>query len=88
MSRWLRAHADAVRGLYEELKKLPENERDGHAIRIAAAEGMSVVRWITADDNYRARTAYDRVATRTVNVLPTLSFRGPGAVRPCAYSAS
>jgi GNAT superfamily N-acetyltransferase len=33
--------------------------------RIAAAEGMSVVRWITADDNYRGRNAYDRVAKRT-----------------------
>ncbi|MEO3433780.1 GNAT family N-acetyltransferase [Inquilinus sp. CAU 1745] len=27
--------------------------------------GWSVIRWITADDNYRARSAYDRVATRT-----------------------
>ena len=33
--------------------------------RIAATEGMSVVRWITADDNYRGRNAYDRVAKRT-----------------------
>jgi hypothetical protein len=24
-----------------------------------------VIRWITADDNYRARAVYDRVATRT-----------------------
>ena len=28
--------------------------------------GWSVIRWITADDNYRARTAYDRLATRTM----------------------
>ncbi len=33
--------------------------------RIALEEGWSIVRWTTADDNYRARTAYDRVATRT-----------------------
>lgn len=33
--------------------------------RLARANGWSVVRWITADDNYRARTLYDRVATRT-----------------------
>jgi ribosomal protein S18 acetylase RimI-like enzyme len=33
--------------------------------RIAAAEGLSVVRWITADDNYRGRNAYDRVAKRS-----------------------
>ena len=33
---------------------------------MARERGWSVVRWITADDNYRARTAYDRVATRTM----------------------
>lgn len=33
---------------------------------LARERGWSVVRWITADDNYRARTAYDRVATRTM----------------------
>jgi len=27
--------------------------------------GWSVIRWITADDNYRARAVYDRVAART-----------------------
>lgn len=32
---------------------------------IAAARGWSVVRWITREDNYRARGLYDRVATRT-----------------------
>lgn len=32
----------------------------------AARRGCGVVRWITADNNYRARTAYDRVATRTM----------------------
>ena len=25
----------------------------------------SVIRWITADNNYRARAAYDQIATRT-----------------------
>ena len=32
---------------------------------IAAAEGCDTVRWITADNNYRARSKYDEVATRT-----------------------
>jgi ribosomal protein S18 acetylase RimI-like enzyme len=32
---------------------------------IAGERGWSVVRWITAEDNYRARGAYDRQATRT-----------------------
>jgi len=36
------------------------------AIRdLAAAEGWPNVRWITAADNLRARSAYDRVATKT-----------------------
>ncbi|WP_332839704.1 GNAT family N-acetyltransferase [Brevibacterium yomogidense] len=32
---------------------------------IAGAEGRSVVRWITKDDNVRAQAVYDQVATRT-----------------------
>ncbi|PJJ71689.1 acetyltransferase (GNAT) family protein [Diaminobutyricimonas aerilata] len=33
--------------------------------RLAAERGWSVVRWITAEDNYRARARYDRIAERT-----------------------
>lgn len=29
------------------------------------ARGWTVIRWITKDDNYRARAAYDRLAKRT-----------------------
>src|SRR5690606_37912658 len=32
---------------------------------IAAKRGWSVVRWITAEDNARARALYDRLSTRT-----------------------
>lgn len=32
---------------------------------IGRAEGWSVIRWITAEDNARARRVYDRVAQRT-----------------------
>jgi ribosomal protein S18 acetylase RimI-like enzyme len=32
---------------------------------LAVERGWSVVRWITADDNFRARAKYDRVAVRT-----------------------
>jgi ribosomal protein S18 acetylase RimI-like enzyme len=34
--------------------------------RISAENGWGVVRWITADDNHRARSKYDRYATRTM----------------------
>lgn len=33
--------------------------------RLAGDNGWSVVRWITADDNYRGRGKYDQHATRT-----------------------
>lgn len=33
--------------------------------RIAAADGCSVVRWITAEDNHPAQALYDTLATRT-----------------------
>ena len=36
----------------------------GELRRIAGQRGWSTIRWITAEDNYRARAAYDRVATR------------------------
>lgn len=32
---------------------------------IARQNGWSVVRWITADNNYRGRGVYDKLATRT-----------------------
>lgn len=32
---------------------------------IGRARGWSVIRWITADDNYRARALYDQVAEKT-----------------------
>ena len=33
---------------------------------IARDKGWGVVRWITADDNYRGRGVYDKLATRTM----------------------
>lgn len=38
----------------------------GELRRIAADNGWGVVRWITADDNHRARSKYDQYATRTM----------------------
>mgnify|MGYP000666345929 CR=1 FL=1 len=38
-----------------------------HAVAdVARDKGWPVVRWITADDNYRARGVYDKRATRTM----------------------
>lgn len=37
-----------------------------HLGAMAKERGWSVVRWITADDNYRGRGVYDRLAKRTM----------------------
>jgi GNAT superfamily N-acetyltransferase len=48
--------------------------------QLAGERGWSVVRWITADDNHRARSKYDQHATRThwitYDMSPTLSSNG------------
>lgn len=42
----------------------------------AATRGWSVIRWITADDNYRARGLYDQVAERTMWVTYDMGVAG------------
>ena len=34
-------------------------------VETGRARGWTVIRWITAEDNYRARSAYDRISDRT-----------------------
>ncbi|QES47277.1 GNAT family N-acetyltransferase [Streptomyces venezuelae] len=65
--------AAAVGCYLDDLFVAPEHRGTGAsdlllaALRELAAErGWSVVRWITADDNYRARSKYDQLATRTM----------------------
>jgi GNAT superfamily N-acetyltransferase len=38
----------------------------GALSEIGRQKGWNVIRWITADDNYRGRGVYDRLATRTM----------------------
>ncbi len=59
-------------GFLDDLFVAPEARGEGiadaliEAIRqIAIEREWSVVRWITAEDNYRARGLYDRLASRT-----------------------
>ena len=37
-----------------------------HLAEVARTRGWSLIRWLTADDNYRARSLYDRVARKAV----------------------
>lgn len=62
----------ATGGFLDDLFVKPELRGSGAAqalIDAIAAEGRArgwtVIRWITADDNYRARAVYDRLAKRT-----------------------
>lgn len=63
----------AATGLYlDDLVTHPDRRREGvatavleHLQRYAAAEGLAVVRWITATENARARALYDAHAVAT-----------------------
>ena len=65
--------AAGVGGYLDDLFVSPQAR--GHGIADALIEavaeegrrrGWGVIRWITADDNYRGRGVYDRLATRTM----------------------
>jgi len=43
------------------------------AKELGRSRNWSVIRWITAENNYRARAVYDKVATRTVWVTYDLA---------------
>lgn len=65
--------AAATGGYLDDLFVAPGHRgaRIADALIEAVAEegrrrGWSVIRWITADDNYRGRGVYDRLATRTM----------------------
>ena len=64
--------AAATGGFLDDLFVAPEARGSGAAdalIEAVKAEGVkrgwSLIRWITAEDNYRARGVYDRLAERT-----------------------
>ncbi|SLN39341.1 GNAT family N-acetyltransferase [Oceanibacterium hippocampi] len=60
-------------GFLDDLFVTPEARGSGaadalfdHLRATAKARGWGVVRWLTADDNYRARSLYDRVAKKAI----------------------
>lgn len=64
--------AAQTRGFLDDLFVNPQARGTGAAQALidavsdeGRAQGWAMIRWITADDNYRARGIYDRVATRT-----------------------
>ncbi|MDR3373724.1 MAG: GNAT family N-acetyltransferase [Ancalomicrobiaceae bacterium] len=64
--------AASIGGFLDDLFVAPEARGSGAAdalieavADIGRARGWSVIRWITAEDNARARKVYDRLATQT-----------------------
>ena len=60
-------------GFLDDLFVLPEHRGTGvvealfEEMKVTAkAEGWPAVRWITAEDNYRGRAVYDRLAEKTI----------------------
>ncbi len=45
-----------------------------HVAQVGRTRGWGVVRWTTADDNYRARSLYDQVAAKTAWNLYEMSL--------------
>ncbi len=72
LRQWVRPLRGIVAGYLDDLFVDPA-VRGGGAVdalfaainAMAVERGWPMVRWTTADDNYRARTVYDRLATRT-----------------------
>ena len=69
---WVRPLRGVVSGYLDDLYVDPNVRGQGAADalfdeihRMAIERGWAIVRWTTADDNYRARGFYDQVASRT-----------------------
>jgi len=72
LREWVRPLRGVVSGYLDDLYVDPEARGSGavdalfsEMNRIALERGWAVIRWTTADDNYKARSTYDKVAQRT-----------------------
>ncbi len=72
LREWVRPLRGVVAGYLDDLFVDPDHRGTGAVDALydamnalAIDRGWAVVRWTTADDNYRARAVYDRLAART-----------------------
>jgi ribosomal protein S18 acetylase RimI-like enzyme len=72
LREWVRPLRGVTAGYLDDLFVDPDHRGSGvvdalyaEMDRLARERDWAVVRWTTADDNYRARAVYDRLATRT-----------------------
>lgn len=78
---WVRPLRGVVCGYLDDLYVDPAARGQGvvealfdEIRRLAAQRGWPTVRWTTAEDNYRARTVYDRIAARTTWITYDLNL--------------
>jgi ribosomal protein S18 acetylase RimI-like enzyme len=87
LREWVRPLRGVIAGYLDDLFVDPDHRGSGavdalyDAMReLAIARDWAIIRWTTADDNYRARAVYDRLATRTTwityDMLPSESPSG------------
>jgi len=72
LREWVRPLRGVIAGYLDDLFVDPDHRGSGavdalyDAMReLATEQGWAIIRWTTADDNYRARGVYDKLATRT-----------------------
>ncbi|HEX3088497.1 MAG TPA: GNAT family N-acetyltransferase, partial [Ilumatobacteraceae bacterium] len=72
LREWVRPLRGVIAGYLDDLFVDPDTRGSGavealfaEINRLALQRNWSVVRWTTADDNYRARAVYDKRAVRT-----------------------
>jgi ribosomal protein S18 acetylase RimI-like enzyme len=72
LREWVRPLRGVIAGYLDDLFVDPDHRGSGAVDalydamnRLAHERGWAIIRWTTADDNYRARAVYDKLATRT-----------------------
>ena len=80
LREWVRPLRGVIAGYLDDLFVSPSHRGSGavdalyDAMRSLAVErDWAIIRWTTADDNYRARAVYDRLATRTTSITDDMT---------------
>jgi len=86
LREWVRPLRGVIAGYLDDLFVDPDHRGSGavdalyDAMRELAVErNWAIVRWTTADDNYRARAVYDKLASRTTWITYDMLPNDPGA---------
>jgi GNAT superfamily N-acetyltransferase len=86
LRQWVRPLRGVIAGYLDDLFVAPELRGKGavealfaEINRLAVERNWSVVRWTTADDNYRARAVYDQLANRTTWITYDMTPVASGA---------